>query len=58
MGVMNMRGLPDDLLRRVKIQSAVEGVTMKQFVISALEKALEGTKEIGKSTRSKKVRKQ
>ena len=57
MGVMNMRGLPDDLLRRVKIQSAVEGITMKQFAVKALEKALEGTQNFSKSTRGKKPRK-
>ena len=35
-----IRNIPDALWRRVKIASATEGVTIRQFVIEALERRL------------------
>jgi len=39
--VLDIRAMPDALLRRAKSAAALQGITMKQFVITALEKAVE-----------------
>ncbi len=40
MGDVNLRKMPDELIRRVKSQAALQGKPMREFVIDALEKAL------------------
>ena len=37
-----LRKMPEDLIRRVKSQAALQGITMRDFVVDALEKALQG----------------
>jgi hypothetical protein len=38
---VNLRNLPDDLVRRAKSCAALRGQTLKDFVLVALEKATE-----------------
>ena len=38
---INLRNLPEDLVRRVKACAALHGLTLKGFVIQAIEKAVE-----------------
>jgi hypothetical protein len=38
---VNLRNLPDDLVRRAKSCAALRGQTLKDFVLTALEKATE-----------------
>jgi hypothetical protein len=38
---VNLRDLPEDLVRRAKAYAAMSGMTLKQFVINAMEKAME-----------------
>ncbi len=35
-----LRKIPEDLVRRVKAHAALQGMTMTQFVVEALEKVL------------------
>lgn len=37
MATLNIKDFPDDLHRQTKIQAAVEGVSMKDLIIKALE---------------------
>jgi hypothetical protein len=39
---LHIRGVDPDLIRRVKVQAAREGVTLRWFVIRELEHALRG----------------
>ena len=53
---VNLRKMPEELIRRAKAQAALSGVTLKQFVIETLEKALQKSdvsagKRRGKSSR-------
>ena len=53
---VNLRKMPEELIRRAKAQAALRGVTLKQFVIETLEKALQKSdvsagKRRGKSSR-------
>ena len=38
--VLNLRGIPEDLLRRAKATAAMQGITLKQFVVQAIAQAL------------------
>jgi hypothetical protein len=38
---INLRGLPQDLVRRAKACAALHGMTLKDFVIQAVAKATE-----------------
>jgi len=40
MKVLNLRGLPDDLVRRAKASAALEGVTLKDWVMKAIQEKL------------------
>ena len=40
MGTVNLRNMPDELIRRVKSQAALQGKSMREYVIEALEKVL------------------
>jgi predicted DNA binding CopG/RHH family protein len=53
---VNLRNVPEGLMRRVKAQAALQGLTMRQFVMDVLEEKLA---EIEKSNvRRPKPRKQ
>ena len=38
---INLRDLPEDLVRRAKACAALNGITLRDFVIRAIEKATE-----------------
>jgi len=38
---INLRDLPEDFVRRAKSHAALRGVTLKDFVIEAVEKAMQ-----------------
>jgi predicted DNA binding CopG/RHH family protein len=37
---LNLRDLPEEFIRRVKSHAALSGMTLKDFVIEAVEKAM------------------
>lgn len=39
---INLRDLPNEFVRRAKAHAALSGVTLKDFVIAAVEKAMQG----------------
>lgn len=39
---VNLRDLPEEFVRRAKAYAALSGLTLKDFVIGAVEKAMEG----------------
>ena len=41
MGTINLRDFPDDLHRIAKAEAALEGISLKAFIIKALEEYLE-----------------
>ena len=45
--VLNIKDFPDDLHRQVKIQAAIEGVTLRDLVFKALREYLERVKKKG-----------
>ena len=45
--VINIKAFPDDLHRQAKIQAAVEGITLKDFIINALTEYLKKQKKMG-----------
>ncbi len=42
MAVLNIREFPEDLMRQVKSKAALEGKTLKDFVIEVLSKEVKG----------------
>ncbi|MFC1494754.1 3-hydroxyacyl-CoA dehydrogenase [Thermodesulfobacteriota bacterium] len=38
--VLNIKNFPDELHREIKIKSAVEGISMKDLIIKALQEYL------------------
>jgi hypothetical protein len=44
MKVLNLRGLPDDLIRRAKAAAALEGITLKDWVMKAIDAKLKKQK--------------
>ena len=44
MADMNLRGIPDDLHRKAKATAAMEGMTLKELVIKAIEEYLKKKK--------------
>ncbi|RJR40881.1 MAG: 3-hydroxyacyl-CoA dehydrogenase [Desulfobacteraceae bacterium] len=38
--VLNIKDFPDELHRQMKIQAAIDGMSMKDLIIKALEKYL------------------
>jgi predicted HicB family RNase H-like nuclease len=42
--VLNLRGLPDDLLRRAKSAAALQGMTLRDWVLKAIEERLRKVK--------------
>ena len=45
MGVMNLRDIPDDLHKGLKIRAIEEGVTLRELVIRYCEQGLVGDKK-------------
>jgi len=41
---INLRNFPDDLHRKVKIQAAIEGITLKDLIIKAVTEYLKRAK--------------
>ena len=41
----HIRSVPDDLWHRVRVQAAVNGVSLREFVIRALERAVKEGKK-------------
>ena len=40
MAILNIKDFPDDLHRKAKSEAALEGISMKAFIIRALEEYL------------------
>jgi hypothetical protein len=38
---INLRDLPEEFVRRAKVQAAMSGMTLKDFVIKAVERAMQ-----------------
>lgn len=51
---INLRDLPEDFVKRAKIQAVQEGMTLKDFVIKAVEKAIPKELAATDSKRGKK----
>jgi predicted HicB family RNase H-like nuclease len=43
-GVLNIRGVPGDLIRRAKSAAALQGVTLREWVLKAIEEKLRKTR--------------
>ena len=43
-GVLNVRGVPTDLIRRAKSAAALQGVTLREWVLKAIEEKLKKAK--------------
>ncbi len=48
---VNLRDLPEELVRRAKACAALKGMTLKQFVVQVVSKAVE--KEMPKQVKAK-----
>ena len=44
MSIINIKDFPDDLHRKAKAEAALEGISMKAFIIKALEEYLKKKK--------------
>ena len=40
---LNLRDLPEDFVKRAKAQAALSGMTLKDFVIQAVERAMQNS---------------
>jgi len=43
-GVLNIRGVPSDLIRRAKSAAALQGITLREWVLKAVEEKLKKAK--------------
>jgi predicted HicB family RNase H-like nuclease len=43
-GVLNIRGVPLDIVRRAKSAAALQGVTLREWVLKAIEERLKRAK--------------
>jgi predicted HicB family RNase H-like nuclease len=41
---LNLRAVPEDLLRRAKAAAAMQGITLREFVFKAMEEKLKKVK--------------
>ena len=48
MAVINIRDFPDEVHREAKSKAALEGITLKDFIIKAVEAYLKTAKKGGK----------
>ena len=54
-----LKGMPEDLMRRAKAGAALRGITLKQFVIEAIERAVnESAQPVAKAAGRKAAKKQ
>jgi predicted DNA-binding protein len=51
---INLRDLPEEFVRRAKAHAALSGVTLKDFVIDAVEKAMQEMPEASLKSDSKR----
>jgi predicted HicB family RNase H-like nuclease len=42
---LNLRAIPEDLLRRSKAEAAMQGITLREFVFKAMEEKLKSGKK-------------
>jgi hypothetical protein len=54
---INLRDLPEEFVRRAKVQAAMGGMTLKDFVIKAVEKAIQDELPADPKADSKRRRK-
>jgi predicted HicB family RNase H-like nuclease len=43
-GVLNIRGVPSDLIRHAKSAAALQGITLREWVLKAIEEKLKKAK--------------
>jgi predicted HicB family RNase H-like nuclease len=43
-GVLNVRGVPTDLIRRAKSAAALQGITLREWVLKAIQDKLKRAK--------------
>ena len=43
-GVLNIRGVPEDLIRKGKSTAALQGITLREWVLRAIGEKLKRTK--------------
>ena len=55
---INLRDLPEEFVRRAKAQAAMNGMTLKDFVIAAVEKAMQEKPSTSRGADSKPRKKQ
>lgn len=48
--VLNVRTFPSELLKRAKIQAAIDGISLKEFVIEAIKVHVEASELVQKNT--------
>lgn len=53
---INLRDLPEEFVRRAKAYAAMSGLTLKDFVIQAVEKAMQDGLPVSRSADSKQRR--
>ena len=51
MADINIRKMPDDLIRKVKAQAALKGITMRDYVIASLQATIQGEEGAPKKKR-------
>jgi len=51
---INLRDLPEDFVRRAKAHAAMSGITLKDFVIASVEKAMQENPSMRLSAESKR----
>jgi hypothetical protein len=54
---INLRDLPEDFVRRAKAHAAMNGMTLKDFVIASVEKAMQEKATTTRGADSKQRRK-
>jgi hypothetical protein len=50
---INLRDLPEEFVRRAKAHAAISGMTLKDFVIASVEKAMQEKPSTSRSADSK-----
>jgi hypothetical protein len=55
---INLRDLPEEFVRRAKAQAAMNGMTLKDFVIASVEKAMQEKPSTSRGADSKARKKQ
>jgi len=55
---INLRDLPEEFVRRAKAHAAMNGITLKDFVIASVEKAMQEKPSTSRGADSKPRKKQ